>query len=334
MLSAVLPEGSKRRQVVKRLLVEPVLPDHISSNYIRVSDSDLESMKRSLKENFFSHEPNGYLNTDAGQRDLMDHVIHRLESDRRQSIPWLDNVRPLDGARVLEIGCGTGTSTVALAEQGARVTAIDIDEKALVDAGKRAEIYGVDADFHVMNATQVAEAFSDVRFDFIIFWAALEHMTVEERLAAIRETWNMLPDGAFWCVTEAPNRLWFYDSHTSQLPFYNWLPDDMAIKYSSFSPRQKIGEEFNRVNGAESEIVKLQRLGRGVSFHEFQLTIGPVERLDVVSSLAQFHRSRLVPYLRWRSSAEHKYESFMRNLCPEIHPGFFHENLDLIIRKS
>jgi hypothetical protein len=67
--------------------------------------------------------------------------------------------------------------------------------------------------------------FSDRHFDYIIFYASLEHMTIEERMSAMRATWGMLSDGDLWCVIETPNRLWYHDGHTSLLPFYMWLPE-------------------------------------------------------------------------------------------------------------
>src|SRR5947207_646218 len=70
------------------------------------------------------------------------------------------------------------------------------------------------------------------------FYASLEHLTLEERLQAMKRTWQMLSPGGLWCAIEIPNRLWYYDSHTSQLPFFMWLPDELAFAYSRFSPRE------------------------------------------------------------------------------------------------
>ena len=28
-------------------------------------------------------------------------------------------------------------------------------------------------------------------------------------------------------IVEAPNRLWLEDTHTSELPFFQWLPDNL-----------------------------------------------------------------------------------------------------------
>ena len=76
------------------------------------------------------------------------------------------------------------------------------------------------------------------------------------------------------------------------------------------------------------------RRGRGVSYHEFDLAIGPAEKLTVISSLASFHRRRLLPRLNWRLSRQYQFSRFLAACAPAIHHGFFEPRLDLIIRKS
>ena len=68
---------------------------------------------------------------DALRDQGIDPTVHeptaasRLSRDRVAVIPWLDRTRPLRGSRILEVGCGRGASTVALAEQGAELIALD-----------------------------------------------------------------------------------------------------------------------------------------------------------------------------------------------------------------
>lgn len=327
--------GEKSRKILKRMFFDPIVPRSISSNFINRSSEKLNIIQNSLLRNFFSQSPQGYLNTDIGKSDLEDHVFRRLENNRRYVIPWLNNSVNLLNTRVLELGCGTGSSTLALAEQGCRVTAVDIDDKALIDAKKRCEIYGVKADFYQANVTEVGTLFPGKKFDLIIFWACLEHLTHEERMLAMEQTWHMLPKDGLWCITDTPNRLWFYDFHTSLLPFFFWLPDELAIKYTHFSPRQRFRESFIDSKGQDEDKINLSRWGRGVSYHEFELTMKPLDELDIVSCMSLFNRQqRLLANFKFRISSSFRFESLLIKLHPKLHPGFCQENLDLIIRKS
>src|ERR1044072_6765101 len=148
----------------------------------------LAELEDSLRLNYFARQPPEYLETERGRRDLTDHLSTRLQIARTHVVPWLESVRSPHNARVLEIGSGTGSSIVALAERGATVVGVDIDEGALQVARKRCALHGVNAELHLTNATNVARMFRNTAFDIIIFYAALEHMVHEERLQAISDT--------------------------------------------------------------------------------------------------------------------------------------------------
>jgi 2-polyprenyl-3-methyl-5-hydroxy-6-metoxy-1,4-benzoquinol methylase len=308
------------------------VPSHLHANFRTVDKIKTDLIELSLRNNYFVRFPEDYLSTDWGKDDLESHLFRRLDRDRKTIIPWLDKARSLRGASILEIGCGTGCSTVALAEQGAKVTAVDIDESSLLVAGERCRAYGLEVSFAQANATDVHELFSGRRFDFIIFYAALEHMTVEERMSAMRGTWKMLSDGDLWCVIETPNRLWYYDEHTSFLPFHMWLPDELAFEYSRFSPRNNYRELYREYND-ESKLHFLRR-GRGVSFHEFELAMKPARELRIKSSLDLTSMKRRLWRFLWRSSNEQKYFSLLRRMAPEVHKGFLQSFLNLIIEKD
>lgn len=295
--------------------------------------AQLEEVESSLRANYFTRFPAEYLSTDWGRNDLANHLFRRLNSDRNTIVPWLDAVRPLSSVSILEIGCGTGCSTVALAEQGAKVTAVDVDPDSLTVARERSRVYGLEVQFAQANATEVHRLFADQKFDYIIFYAALEHMTLAERLSAMKATWQMLPPGGLWCVIDTPNRLWYYDAHTSLLPFHMWLPDELAFAYSRFSPRQNYRELY-RVYTDQSKLDFLRR-GRGVSFHEFELAMKPLKTLKIKSSLNLTNRkSGLFGPLRWRLSNEYRYISLLRQIAPDVHEGFLQSFLNLIVEKD
>lgn len=79
----------------------------------------------------------------------------------------------LAGARVIEIGCGTGKNTIWLASQAAEVVAIDFSEKMLQIASRRVQSERVR--FHVHDIREpwpVPEQFAD----FVICNLVLEHI--------------------------------------------------------------------------------------------------------------------------------------------------------------
>lgn len=320
------------RQTMKRLAKKVLFPTppHLYANQVRIDADRLRVIQKSLKENYHvgwrdeSRTPSG-----AYENDVQEHLYRRLESDRRTIVPWIDAAKPLRTARVLEIGCGTGSSTLALAEQGATVTGVDIDEGALAVARDRFEVCGFEGDLRLLNAGELRNNFCAVTFEIILFFACLEHMTIPERLASLRDVWAMLPPGGLLVVVETPNRLWYFDDHTSRLPFFHWLPDGLAFQYSRFSPREEFRNLYHGDN-SESELHFLRR-GRGVSFHEFDLAIGPVRDLNVISSLSTFQGFR---YTLRQSARERRYKRFLVGICPGIHEGFCDGTLYLIIRKQ
>jgi S-adenosylmethionine-dependent methyltransferase len=324
-----LPKGLR---YFLKMRATPAPPRVVTREFRDVGKSALGAIEASLRHTFFADNV-AYLSSHEGRNDLQDHLRGRLNHFRRTVIPWLNDARPLSGAKILEIGCGTGSSTVALAEQGAKVTAIDILGSSLHVARERCRVYGLEAEFLELDATEVQRVFHDRHFDFIIFFGVLEHMTHDERMIAMRETWSMLSPSDLWVVVDTPNRLWFHDGHTSMLPFFHWLPDDLAFKYSRFSPRESLKHRYHELD--EAAILDFLRLGRGVSFHEFELTMDRAESLPVLDSLSMFLRKRsLLRAVLWKLTSESRYESFLARIEPRMHRGFFHQYLDLIIRKD
>ena len=100
------------------------------------------------------------------------------------------------------------------------------------------------------NVSEIRQVFGGRRFDLVIFLASLEHMTLEERIEVIGSTWEMLLPQGLWCLVETPNRLWYFDQHTSRLPFFHWLPDDLALLCSRHGPRESFRGRYRVLDAA------------------------------------------------------------------------------------
>jgi S-adenosylmethionine-dependent methyltransferase len=292
----------------------------VSKHFREIDDSKKEELRKSLSEHYFVKD--GYLDTGIGRNDLEDHMINRLRDFRYETIPWINSLISLKQSKVLEIGCGTGCTAVALAEQGCELTSIDVDDPSIKAAKKRSELYDLPVNILTLNAAEIDKI--NKKFDMIVFSASLEHMTYDERIASIKSAWNMLNKGGFLTVIETPNRLYYLDSHSSMLPFYHWLPDQIAIRYSKFSPR-----EACRNSGSDE--MKFIRFGRGASFHEFELALNiRCGDLDVYN-MQSFKRSFITNTVLNGS----KYNKFMRKLGPKnISDGFYYCSLNIAIKKE
>jgi len=126
-------------------------------------------------------------------------------------------------------------------------------------------------------------------------------------------------------VVETPNRLWCFDFHTSLLPFFNWLPDELAFAYSRFSEREHFKDNFRVSNPPHMK--EFLRKGRGVSYHEFDLAIGTHE---VFSSFSTYYGYR---HTLLRSVRARRFKSILKSFRPDLHDGWFEPSLDVLMRK-
>lgn len=88
---------------------------------------------------------------------------------------WIDERAPLAGKKVLDVGCGGGILSEAMAQRGAQVTGIDMGEAPLSVAKLHKLESGLDIDYRQMPAEQLAEEMPE-QFDVVTCLEMLEHV--------------------------------------------------------------------------------------------------------------------------------------------------------------
>ncbi|MBA3728443.1 MAG: methyltransferase domain-containing protein [Actinobacteria bacterium] len=107
---------------------------------------------------------------DAGVYDRS--PSHAL-SDPREAAAWggaLSRHIPLPGARVLDVGAGTGALSLIAAALGHRVTALDFSSAMLARARRKAEERGLEIEFVVGSATEPPEGPFDAVIERHVLW--------------------------------------------------------------------------------------------------------------------------------------------------------------------
>jgi ubiquinone/menaquinone biosynthesis C-methylase UbiE len=106
------------------------------------------------------------------------------------------------GARVLEIGCGSGSVTMLLAERGATVTAIDQSPEMLEQAKARLGQAAVaQVVWHEQTASEI-DALPRDAYDAVVLCLCLSDMSVEERGFVLRESAARLAPGGKLIVAD------------------------------------------------------------------------------------------------------------------------------------
>lgn len=137
-------------------------------------------------------------------------------------------VRELD---VLDVGCGFGATSLALAEQCRFVLGIDPWAKFISEAKTDAEEQRLsNVEF---EQADIANWESPHTFDLIVLDNVLEHLS-EQRKSLSNVISSLKPGGV--CYLLVPNRLWPMEVHY-KLPLLSWLPLPIANRYLRWSRR-------------------------------------------------------------------------------------------------
>jgi len=167
-------------------------------------------------------------------------------------IPGFAEFERWRGRTVLELGCGIGTDTLAFAAHGAGVVAVDISERSLEIARRRAVALGlghrirfIQGDIEELGALLVPAA----KFDLIYSFGVLHHTPHPERV--LRQVKHcMLPSSTL--------KVMLYHRYTpkvlSALVHY-WRPgmavDDAVAKMSEAQAGCPLTRTYTRASAAE-----------------------------------------------------------------------------------
>jgi SAM-dependent methyltransferase len=137
---------------------------------------------------------------------------------------WLRRHLRKGNLRTFDAGCGNGAFSIYAARSGNAIVAASFSPREQEDARRRAEILGVSGiEFHTLDLRDLEDQRAPLgRFDQIICFETIEHLTDDERL--VRTLAEMLEPGGQLLLT-AP-----FDAHH---PLYSENPHPSGVEDGS-----------------------------------------------------------------------------------------------------
>jgi 2-polyprenyl-6-hydroxyphenyl methylase/3-demethylubiquinone-9 3-methyltransferase len=125
------------------------------------------------------------INVDPHELEKFSQLAHRWWDPNSEFRPlheinplrlrWIDDHAQLAGKRVLDVGCGGGILSEAMARAGAKVTGIDLSDKALMVAQLHLLESGLQVAYEKVAVEALAEEQAH-RFDVVTCMEVLEHV--------------------------------------------------------------------------------------------------------------------------------------------------------------
>jgi hypothetical protein len=157
---------------------------------------------------------------------------------------------------------------------------IELEPRLLNLAQRRAQLLGLHGVRLHLSPSGDALPEGIGEFDFIMFNAVFEHLLPDERPALLGKIWSRLKPGGVLFLNQTPHRYSPIEVHTTGgLPFLNYLPQSLALRYARKCSR--------RVRPDESWASLLRRGIRGGTVREVIGLLGGPSQATLLAPLPQ-----------------------------------------------
>jgi len=177
--------------------------------------------------------------------------VWRLGQQRRLAL--MERYAPLEGKRILDVGCGLGMYVEKLRRFSDQVYGIDIDAERVTEGGRRLP--------HLLAAAAETLPFTDNCFDILLLHEVLEHVADDRQV--VQEAYRVLRPGGR-IVIFAPNRLYPFETHGiywqgryrfGNFPMVSYLPHPLRERLCPHVRSYTLGGLHQLLSNLEHRII-------------------------------------------------------------------------------
>jgi len=177
--------------------------------------------------------------------------VWRFGQDRRLAL--IRDYAPLEGQRILDVGCGLGAYVKKMRTFSEEVYGVDVDPEKVAEASRTLP------NIHLAPAEKLP--FPDGFFDVVLLHEVIEH--VEDDRQAIHEAHRVIKRGGRMVIF-APNRLYPLETHGifwrgkyrfGNIPLVNYLPDFLRRQFCPHVRAYTRGDMRRLFEGLDVEII-------------------------------------------------------------------------------
>ena len=204
------------------------------------------------------------MNADQNELDKFSALAHRwwdptsefkpLHAINPLRLDWIQKHIPIAGKKVLDVGCGGGILTEAMARAGATAKGVDLSEKALKVADLHGLESGVKVEYEYISAEDLAVK-EPGQYDVVTCMEMLEH--VPEPLSIIKACSQLVkPGGRVFFSTLNRNPKSYLFAIIGAEYILNLLPKG-THDYKKFIKPSELGEYVREAGFEMNEIIGL-----------------------------------------------------------------------------
>jgi SAM-dependent methyltransferase len=127
---------------------------------------------------------------------------HPIAAALRTLVEGTGDSPALEPTTALDVGCGTGDTSIYLAQHGWQVAGVDFVPKAVEKARAKAEAAGASVDFRHGDATRLSSEGLGTGFGLIVDQGCLHGMSTDDRDRYVRELAAVAAPGARLLLVE------------------------------------------------------------------------------------------------------------------------------------